>query len=106
MKKHGLLQTFGGEYIEVITDLKVTQSVQSGEHGEPIGIEVPMIIAGFLMDADAHFIYLSPDGEEVNEAIPLTSIKHLAIIAPGQEKTIFDSILEEMPEPEDDKGYN
>lgn len=95
---------FAGEFLEIITDLSVVQSGNLGEEGQFIpGPATPMIVNGFLMDCDAMFAYLSVDGEEVDQALPISSIKHVQIT---QIKSELDNILDEMPDPDPDTAVN
>lgn len=95
-------ETFAGEFLEIVQDFDVTTSFNMGEHG-PQEVRMPMTVTGFLMDSDGEFLYLSPDGEEINQALPIDSIKHIGIV---ELKDPEQSILDDVPEPENDLGFN
>lgn len=92
MKNH-LLDTFVTEYVEIITDLQSPQFMTMDENGQPsAGPSIPMVIAGFFMDMDEGFIYLSSSGEEVDQALPVQTIKHIQItpVPTADEETVFE----------------
>ena len=105
MKKNNLfLQTFAGEFLEIITDIKVIQTLTIGSEGETVeGPEMPMIVNGFLMDCDDLFAYLSTTGEEVNQCIPIDSIKHVQIV---DIKNEIDEMLDSIPDPDPGSTFN
>lgn len=98
-----LLNNFAGELVEIISDLQVTQSISISEEGAIAGPSTPMLINGFVADIDDIFLYLSEDQQNINQAIPITSIKHIQVV---NIKTELDQLLDEFPEPESDTGYN
>lgn len=78
------------------------RQVVDGKDG-PEELTVPMVIHGFIMDADDDFIYLSPDGENVNQCIPFDIIKHVQIIT---EEDQLDEMLDQIGAPDNESGYN
>lgn len=104
-KKNGSIffEIFAGEYVEILTDLSISHTAQATEEGYISGPPMPMTVAGFVMDTDEYFIYLSPDGEQVNQALPVSAIKHIQIV---EIKNELEQLLDEVPEPNNDAGYN
>lgn len=100
MKKSNLFfETFVSEFVEIIQDFEVTTRVDVGEdHTEEV--RMPHIVQGMVMDVDSDFVYLSSDGADLTQAIPLNSIKYVSIIDLAQEA------LDQMPDPDDDVSYN
>lgn len=96
-------ETFAGEYCEVILDVQIPSSFNIGSEGELHEMKMPLTINGFVMDADDMFIYLSADGESVNQAFPIKELKHIAIV---EVKNPLQELLDEIPEPKDKKEYN
>lgn len=104
MKKSNnvFFETFAGEYCEVILDVQIPSSFNLTE-GEMHEVKMPLTVNGFVMDADDVFIYLSTDGESVNQAFPIKDLKHISIV---EVKNPLQELLDEIPEPKNDKGYN
>ena len=96
-------ETFAGEFVEVILDLEVTHNINLDGDGHPHEMKMPLTLQGFIMDADDDFIYLSPDGVNVNQAFPRRDLKHIAIVEPVNP---LQEILDEIPEPDSSTGYN
>lgn len=95
MKKSSqFLTVFVGEMVEILTDLKMESSIPVAEDIVQT-VQVPLTVNGFVMDVDDTFVYLSPDGENVNQALPLNSIKHIAI---SEIKAPEDVLIDEMPD--------
>lgn len=104
MKKNNIFfETFAGEFVEIVQDFEVTTSINATEEGYATEVRVPMTVTGFVMDSDGEFIYLSPDGENVNQALPINTIKHIAIV---DLKDPLEEVLDDIPSPDSDKGYN
>jgi hypothetical protein len=95
-------ETFVGEFVEIVQDFEITQSISISEDG-PQELRVPMTVAGFVMDCDDRFVYLGPDGESVNQALPISTIKHIGIV---DMKEPAPDAFEDLPDPEDKKNYN
>jgi hypothetical protein len=105
MKKNNnaFFETFAGEFVEIILDLQITNSVNLDGEGNVHEMQMPLTLQGFVMDADDQFVYLSPDGENINQAFPIKDLKHIAIVDVANP---LQELLDEIPEPENDKGYN
>lgn len=95
-------EIFCGEFVEIVTDLQITNQVAMGEDGQVHEMKMPLTLTGFVMYADEEFIYLSPDGESVNQAFPKSDLKHIQIVdLEAQVNEIFD-----IPDPAEGHGYN
>lgn len=100
-----ILKTFGLEFVQIVQDYEITSSIHLSPDGEG-GVQelrMPMIIQGFLMDVQDGFIYLSPDGENVNQMLPVSSLKNLEIIEIKDEAL---EALDQAEEPDNNTGYN
>lgn len=103
MKTSTFLETFVGEYVEIIMDFQVTSSVQLDQEGTAQQLQTPLTVSGFFMDFQEGLIYLSPDGENVNQAIPFNSMKHIAIIDIVNE---MDQLIDQGDIPGNDGEYH
>jgi hypothetical protein len=101
MKKSNsvFLNVFVSEFVEIVSDLNITTSITVNEEGQTQPVQMPLTVSGFVMDTDDSFVYLSQDGENINQAIPLKDVKHIAIVdVAAKEQQILDSV--EFPEDE------
>jgi hypothetical protein len=99
---HPLVFMFGGEFVEIVQDFEITTQIKIDEdHSQEI--RMPMTVQGFLADCDGTFVYLSNDGEEISQALPVSSIKHIALIDLTDQE---QDLLDEVPSPSDRSGYN
>lgn len=73
------LTVFAGEYVQIITSVSDNVLIPTEDGGQH-PVEAPLLISGFVMDNDGVFIYLSEDGENVNQAVTLTAIQHIGIV--------------------------
>jgi hypothetical protein len=98
-----LFDTFAGEHVEIVQDFEVTTQLHiDPESGTPAEIRMPMTVTGVVMDTDGEFLFLSADGQEVNQALPIWTIKHIGIVdTTDTMQAVLDSI-----EPEDGNSYN
>ena len=64
---------------------------------------MPLTVSGFVKDVDNMFVYLSKDGVEVDQGVPLNSIKHVAIIDVNKGS---DDLLDESDFPNDEGSYH
>lgn len=103
MKKLNVFfETFRGEYIQIVQDFEITMQMAISED-QAQEVRMPMTVTGFLMDHADGFLYLSPDGININQALPFESVKHVEIL---EVKDELAEALDEIPEPEDKSGYN
>jgi len=101
--KTNFFELFRGEYCEMILGLEVTTSITLDDSGSPQQVRMPLTVTGFVMDVDDQFLYLSPDGININQAFPMNELKHIQIVDVQDE---VDQALDEASPPEDDRGYN
>jgi hypothetical protein len=92
-----LLEIFINEYVEILQDYEVTTQVAMTEDGVAQPMRMPMTVTGYVMDSDGEFLYLSSNGEEVNQALPISSIKHIGIVQPNDP---MQNALDEVETPE------
>jgi len=96
-------ETFCGELVEIVQDFDITSSFKVDQEGHMQEVRMPMTVSGFLMDIDDVFVYLSNDGAEVNQAIPMDTIKHIGIV---EVKSEMEEMLDEADAPNDPHGFN
>ena len=101
-KSSQFLAVFASEFVEIISDLSITTSINVSEEGHTQPVDVPLTVSGFVMDVDDVFVYLSTDGENVSQALPIDSIKHVAIVDVNK---AIESI-EDIDIPEDNGSYH
>lgn len=97
-KAEVFFNVFGGEFVEIVHTLEVPLSIEV-EEGHTHDIKVPLTLNGFVMDVADGWVFLSPDGENVNQAVPLGDVRHIAIIDVTEEPE------ETFPEPSN-KNFN
>jgi hypothetical protein len=101
-KNNIFFEVFCGEFCEIVTNLEVTNTINIGDDGHTHDTRMPLTLGGFLMDVDDEYIYLSDDGENVNQAFPKCDLKNIRIVDINAE---VDNMLDSIPEP-DKGGYN
>jgi len=104
MKKqvNAFFETFAGEYIQIVQDFEITTYINVSED-QSQEVRMPMTCTGFLMDLVDGMVYLSPDGENINQALPFDSVKHVEIV---ELKDAEQEALDEVPDPKNRSGYN
>lgn len=103
MKKSMFLDIFIGEYVVLIVNLDVTESITVSEEGHTTPVNSKMTLEGFLLDMDNEFIYLSDNGEEVTEAVRRDDLRYIKRV---DVKNPLEEMLDQAAEPENDTGYN
>lgn len=99
--KDTFFETFAGEFVEIVQDFEVTTNLNIVDDRVQ-EMRMPMTVSGFVMDSDGEFLYLSPEGEEINQALPIHTIKHICIVPvanPLQE-------MLDIVEPPEGKDFN
>lgn len=91
-------EAFSGEFVEIVTDVQLTENIQVSEDGHAAPVTVPLTITAYFMDHDDMWVYLSKDGESVNKAIPMNCIKHIEVV---EEKNELQDILDHIAPPEE-----
>lgn len=94
-------RTFIGEYVQVTTDMKASEQV-SNEDGS-VFRESPLVFEGFLLDEDKDFYFLGMSPDEVQHAVKKICVKHISIVPT---RSIYDDLLESLPEPNKKEGFN
>lgn len=94
-------EVFSGEMVEIVQDFEVTSNVSLTGDGEIQEIRMPMTVSGIVMDTDGEFLFLSNDGESVNQALPIHTIKHIGIV---ENTDALQEVLDDIETPSG--GYN
>lgn len=102
-KVNVFLTVFASEFVEIISDLNLTTNIQVSEEGHTTPVDMPLTVTGFVMDVDDLFVYLSHDGENVNQALPILSVKHVAIVDINAK---MDEALDEFDLPDEGSEYH
>lgn len=103
MKNKIFFEIFVGEPVEIVTSLEVPSQFKMSEDGELTEIKLPMTVQGYIMDMDDDFIYLSSDGSNANQAVPVLDVKHIQIVSEQDE---VEAIIDDIPDPEDGSHFN
>lgn len=83
--------SFVGEMVQIITNMQFTGA--PGIKGASEDTSLPLIIEGFVLDADDQYVYLSPDGIEIKQAVKANHIVYIQILDSSDEATeLLDSL--------------
>jgi hypothetical protein len=77
--------SFIGEFCQIITDVNFNKTAESG---------LPLVIEGFVLDADDDYIYLSFDGVEITQAI---NRKNAVYVQSLEQTDEMEKILDTLP---------
>lgn len=92
--------TFDAQSV-VITINQMAKIAHETEHGL-MTESYPIFFEGILMDRDINYYYLG-NGIEINEAVKISSIVHIKV---NEDKDIYETILDEMPDPMNNEDVN
>jgi len=93
--------SFVGQKIIITTNLMHTLTHQSAEN--QILETTPIFYEGILLDYDLEYLYLGNTPNEIHQAVNRSSIIHVMV---SNDATIYDEILDSMPDPEGDTEVN
>jgi hypothetical protein len=79
--------SFIGEYVQVIT------SFQLADANSPEA-SVPLIIEGYVLDADDDYIYMGEDGDQIRQAVKNNHVVYVHII---EKESELEEILSSLP---------
>lgn len=85
---------FMGEFVNVISDIMIVEYVQS--EAQTLEQNAPMMVNGYLLDADDTFLYLGENPLEVTQAVARNRI---TLVRVERKKSKFEEILDDMEEP-------
>lgn len=97
--KENLIQStfflaFVGQKIAITVNANHTIGTDMGD-GTSIET-LPMFYEGILLDYDEEYYYLGKSPNEIIQAVNRKASIHIMVI---EDKTVFDEILDQMPEP-------
>lgn len=75
-----LLLNFAGEHVEIIVDLNVEVPVISPNDPEPIMMNIPLPVQGYITDHDDRFIYLGLSPNQINQCIQKDYVVHISVV--------------------------
>src|ERR1041384_1974834 len=78
-------ETFIGEYVEIMTNTKTTETVQH-EDGTVQSGEYAMIVNGYLLDEDENYYFLGRDSEEVTHCVKKDEVILVSISEPDMKE--------------------
>ena len=84
--------SFVGEFVQIITNMQFTGA--PGARNAPEDAVLPLIVEGYVLDADETYTYLSPDGVEIKQAVRNDVIVFIQILDTVDEAT---ELLESLP---------
>lgn len=83
--------SFVGEFVQIITNMQFTGAPGSKHLSEDAVL--PLIIEGYVLDADETYTYLSPDGVEIKQAVRNDVIVFIQILdAMDEAAELLDSL--------------
>lgn len=82
--------SFVGEFVQIITSMQFTGA--PGARSEDAVL--PLIVEGYVLDADDNYTYLSPDGVEIRQAVRNNMIVYIHVMEAADEAT---ELLEALP---------
>jgi hypothetical protein len=84
--------SFVGEFVQIITSMQFTGA--PGMRGASEDSVLPLIVEGYVLDADEDYTYLSADGIEIKQAVRNDVIVYIQVIEAVDEAT---ELLEALP---------
>ena len=100
-KSDRLFEIFAGEYVAIIIDQSMEQTVTNGETLQTV--KSPLSVQGYLTDEDDTYLYLGHTPEQFHHAVKKDMVVHVEI---GEEKTALDELIESGELPEREEEYN
>jgi len=81
--------SFIGEYVQVITSFQMAT-----DEGSEAGL--PLIIEGYIMDADDDYIYMGSEGDEIRQAVSSSHVVFVQILEKANEVEEMFSALSKV----------
>lgn len=100
-KADRLFEIFAGEFVNIIINQYVEQSVTDGETVQ--SMSSPLTVQGYLTDEDEIYLYLGHSPELYHQAIKKDVIIHVEL---SEEKNPLDDLIEQIEAPDKKEGYN
>lgn len=82
--------SFVGEFVQIITNVQFNSS---GRKSSADAI-IPLVLEGYVLDADAEYVYLSPDGVDIKQAVKNNVIVCVQVTDGTNEA---DELLDSLP---------
>lgn len=95
------LLSFVGEYVNIVTDILIMEIVNTEEGA--LEQSAPLIARGYLLDCDSQYVYLGDSPHEIAQAILR---KKIALIQRQTEKSAYEDMLNDMPDPKKKEDIN
>lgn len=95
------LLTFVGEYVNIVTDILITEFTNTEEG--TLEQSAPMVARGYMLDCDSQYVYVGDNPFEVSQAILR---KKIVLIQRQLEKSAYDDMLNDMPDPKKKEDIN
>ena len=93
--------SFVGELVEILMPL-YRKNVQGNEEGI-MDQTIPIVVQGYILDADDEFLYLGDTPEEITKGIKREDVRYIEVI---KEANPYDEVLDNMPTPNGKNGAN
>jgi hypothetical protein len=95
------LLSFIGEYVNVVTDIMITDFTSS-EEGQ-LEQNAPMVSRGYMLDCDSDYLYLGEDPFEITQAVQR---KRIVLIQREIKNSAYTEMLNGMPDPKKKEDIN
>lgn len=83
--------SFVGEYVQILTSVQF--SGMPSARGASKDSSLPLIVEGYILDADDNYTYLSSDGVEIKQAVKNSAIVYVQVMDAVDEATeLLDSL--------------
>lgn len=79
--------SFIGEYVQVVTSFQLA-TAESSE------VAMPLIIEGYMLDADDQYIYMGEEGDQIRQAVKNDYVVYVHIL---EKESELDEILSALP---------
>jgi hypothetical protein len=95
------LLSFIGEYVNVVTDIMITDFATSEE--SQMEQNAPMVSRGYMLDCDSDYLYLGEDPFEITQAVQR---KRIVLIQREIKNSAYTEMLNNMADPKKKEDIN
>lgn len=93
-KTDRLFEIFCGEVVSVMVNRDSEQTTQTETTVETL--KAPIVLAGYLVDADEEYLFLGITHDIINQAVQKTSIVHVELIEEDNDIITYNTKSTEM----------
>ncbi len=99
MKKNKLWENFAGQFVSILTNMQIEQTLSKGENVE--FLKTPLSFKGYLLDACDTYYYLGTSPGFITQAIPVDQVAHMEITR--EEADLMEQLLVDGEIPSEEK---